>query len=109
MLQDSRDVYYFSNEDLDTNDYLLNVQNGTIDLSKDIPKFLQHTPEMLLSKICNVNYNPAASCKEWEKFLGEIMQGNQEKIKYLQKIAGLSLTGNTQEENQERAGASYYL
>lgn len=26
------------------------------------------------------------------------MQGNQEKIKYLQKIAGLSLTGNTQEE-----------
>lgn len=98
MLQDSRDVYYFSNEDLDTNDYLLNVQNGTIDLSKDTPKFLQHTPEMLLSKICNVNYNPAASCKEWQKFLGEIMQGNQEKIKYLQKIAGLSLTGNTQEE-----------
>ena len=98
MLQDSRDVYYFSNEDLDTNDYLLNVQNGTIDLSKDTPKFLQHTPEMLLSKICNVNYNPAASCEEWEKFLGEIMQGNQEKIKYLQKIAGLSLTGNTQEE-----------
>lgn len=98
MLQDSRDVYYFSNEDLDTNDYLLNVQNGTIDLSEDTPKFLQHTPDMLLSKICNVNYNPAASCKEWEKFLGEIMQGNQEKIKYLQKIAGLSLTGNTQEE-----------
>lgn len=98
MLQDSRDVYYFSNEDLDTNDYLLNVQNGTIDLSEDTPKFLQHTPNMLLSKICNVNYNPAASCKEWEKFLCQIMQGNQEKIKYLQKIAGLSLTGNTQEE-----------
>lgn len=98
MLQDSRDVYYFSNEDLDTNDYLLNVQNGTIDLSEDTPKFLQHTPDMLLSKICNVNYNPAASCKEWEEFLGQIMQGNQEKIKYLQKIAGLSLTGNTQEE-----------
>jgi P4 family phage/plasmid primase-like protien len=98
MLQDSRDVYYFSNEDLDTNDYLLNVQNGTIDLSEDTPKFLQHAPDMLLSKICNVNYNPAASCKEWEKFLGQIMQGNQEKIKYLQKIAGLSLTGNIQEE-----------
>lgn len=40
MLQDSRDVYYFSNEDLDTNDYLLNVQNGTVDLSEDTPKFL---------------------------------------------------------------------
>lgn len=98
MLQDSRDVYYFSNEDLDTNDYLLNVQNGTVDLSEDTPKFLKHSPDMLLSKICNANYDPAASCKEWEKFLYEIMQGDKEKIKYLQKIAGLSLTGNTQEE-----------
>lgn len=98
MLQDSRDVYYFSNEDLDTNDYLLNVQNGTVDLSEDTPKFLKHSPDMLLSKICNANYDPAASCKEWEKFLFEIMQGDKEKIKYLQKIAGLSLTGNTQEE-----------
>lgn len=98
ILQDSRDVYYFSNEDLDTNDYLLNVQNGTVDLSEDTPKFLKHSPDMLLSKICNANYDPAASCKEWEKFLYEIMQGDKEKIKYLQKIAGLSLTGNTQEE-----------
>ena len=50
MLQDSKDVYYFSNEDLDTNDYLLNVQNGTVDLSEDTPKFLKHSPDMLLSK-----------------------------------------------------------
>ena len=28
----------------------------------------------------------------------EVMQGDVEKIKYLQKIAGLSLTGNTAEE-----------
>lgn len=98
MLQDSRDVYYFSNESLDTNDYLLNVRNGTIDLTDDTPRFLQHSPDMLLSKICNVNYNPAATCKEWEKFLYEIMQGDHDKIKYLQKIAGLSLTGNTEQE-----------
>lgn len=53
---------------------------------------------MLLSKICNVNYNPAADCKEWKKFLSEIMQGDMDKIKYLQKLCGISLTGNTQEE-----------
>lgn len=98
MLQDSKDVYYFSNEELDRNDYLLNVQNGTLDLSCNEPKFLKHSPDMLLSKICNVDYNPAASCKEWEKFLLEIMQGDTEKIKYLQKIAGISLTGNTEQE-----------
>lgn len=98
MLQDSRDVYYFTNEELDRNDYLLNLQNGTLDLSEDKPKFMTHNPDMLLSKICNVKYNPAADCKEWKKFLMEIMQEDTEKIKYLQKIAGLSLTGNTEQE-----------
>ena len=54
---------------------------------------------MLLSKICNVNYDPSATCPEWDKFLQEIMLGNKEKIQYLQKIAGLSLTGNTEQES----------
>ena len=61
MLQDSKDVYYFSNEDLDKNDYLLNVQNGTLDLNGKEPVFTAHDPDMLLSKICNVEYNPTAS------------------------------------------------
>ena len=98
MLQDSKDVYFFSNEQLDVNDYLLNVQNGTLDLSGNEPVFLSHSPDMLLSKICNAEYDPAADCREWKKFLMEIMHGDKEKISYLQKIAGLSLTGCTQEE-----------
>ncbi len=98
MLQDSKDIYFFSNEQLDVNDYLLNVQNGTLDLSGNEPVFLNHSPDMLLSKICNAEYDPAADCREWKKFLLEIMQDDKEKISYLQKIAGLSLTGGTQEE-----------
>jgi len=98
MLQDSKDVYFFSNEQLDVNDYLLNVQNGTLGLSGNEPVFLSHSPDMLLSKICNAEYDPAADCREWKKFLLEIMQDDREKISYLQKIAGLSLTGNTEQE-----------
>ncbi|EOS20392.1 hypothetical protein C804_06332 [Lachnospiraceae bacterium A4] len=98
MLQDSKDVYFFSNEQLDVNDYFLNLQNGTLDLSGDKPVFLSHSPDMLLSKICSAEYNPAADCREWKKFLLEIMQGDTEKTLYLQKIAGLSLTGNTERE-----------
>lgn len=98
MLQDSRDVFFFTNEELDKDDYLLNLQNGTLDLSENEPRFIEHSPDLLLSKICNVEYQPGATCKEWEKFLLEIMQGDKEKIQYLQKIAGLSLTGCTQEE-----------
>lgn len=98
MLQDSRDLSYFTNEQLDVNDYILNVQNGTLDLSGDKPIFMEHSPDMLLSKICNVNYEPGAKCEVWEKFINEIMQNDKSKIEYLQKIAGLSLTGNTSEE-----------
>lgn len=98
MLQDSKDVYFISNEQLDVNDYLLNVQNGTLDLTEDKPKFVEHSPDMLLSKICNAEYDPVADCKEWKKFLMEIMQNDKEKVIYLQKIAGLSLTGNTEQE-----------
>lgn len=98
MLQDSRDIFYFTNEELDKNDYLLNLQNGTLDLTENEPRFIQHNPDLLLSKICNAEYDPKATCKEWDKFLLEIMQGDMDKIQYLQKIAGLSLTGNTQEE-----------
>lgn len=98
MLQDSRDVYFFNNEQLDEDDYVLNVRNGTLDLSGNEPVFLSHDPDMLLSKICNAEYNPYTDCKEWKKFLLDIMQGDREKIAYLQKIAGLSLTGNTEQE-----------
>lgn len=98
MLQDSRDLSYFTNEQLDVNDYILNVQNGTLDLSGDKPIFMEHSPDMLLSKICNVNYEPSAKCEVWEKFINEIMQNDKSKIEYLQKIAGLSLTGNTSDE-----------
>lgn len=98
MLQDSKDVYFFNNEQLDQDDYLLNVQNGTLDLSGNEPVFLSHNPDALLSKMCNAEYSPTADCKEWKKFLAEVMQDDTEKTKYLQKIAGLSLTGCTQEE-----------
>lgn len=47
MLQDSRDLSYFTNEQLDVNDYILNVQNGTLDLSGDKPIFMEHSPDML--------------------------------------------------------------
>lgn len=98
MLQDSKDVYYFQNVDLDRDDYILNVSNGTIDLTDIEPKFTEHNADMLLSKICNANYDASATCDVWLKFLDDVMQGDKEKIRYLQKIAGLSLTGNTEQE-----------
>lgn len=116
MLTDAKDVFPIQNEDLDRNDFFLNVINGTLDLTGDNPKFSEHQPDMLLSKICNAEYNPEAKCERWERFISEVMQGDVDKIKYLQKIAGISLTGDTSEEtcfilygSTTRNGKSTYI
>lgn len=96
MLEDAKDKFYISADMLDVDDYLLNVQNGVLNLHTF--ELMEHRPDMLLSKICNVTYDPAAVGLEWVDFINTIMERNQEKITYLQKILGYSLTGDTREE-----------
>ncbi len=98
LLRDAEDVHYILNEDLDQNDFSLNVQNGTLDLSNNEPRFKEHDPNDLLACVCNANYDPGANCPSWDKFINDIMQGDQPKIKYLKKIAGMALTGDTSQE-----------
>lgn len=98
MVNDAKDLNFFENTELDKDDLLLNLKNCVLDLSGDMPKVLEHNADLLLSKCCNASYDPQATCKLWEKTINEIMEGNEEKIRYLQKILGLCLTGITAEE-----------
>lgn len=98
MVNDAKDLNYFENEELDKEDFLLNCQNCVLDLSGDKPTVLKHNADLLLSKACNANYEPAATCELWKKTISEIMEGDTEKIEYMQKIFGLCLTGCTAEE-----------
>lgn len=98
IIKDSKGNNFIKEEELDKDKNILNVLNGTLDLSENQPRFMEHSPGMLLSKVANVEYHPDATCHQWEKFLDEIMQGDIDKIKYLQKICGISLTGDTKEE-----------
>ena len=79
--------------DFDKNPDLYNCLNGTLDLRTGV--FSSHKPEDLISKISNVWYDPEARSELFEDFVSDIMQGDQERITYLQKIMGYSLTGNT--------------
>lgn len=96
MLEDSKDKFFISNNDLDKDLYLFNCQNCVIDLRTF--KTRTHSPDDLLSKISNVVYNPEARSPLFEKFIGDVMQNNPKKIEYLQKLFGYSLTGDTREE-----------
>lgn len=82
-------------EELDSNPWLLNCQNGTLDLRTGELK--PHRREDLITKIIPCAYNPRATCPRWLEFLELIQNGDAEKIAYLQRCVGYSLTGDVSE------------
>lgn len=82
-------------ERFDANQWLLNVENGTIDLLTG--ELRPHNPSDLLTKLVDIRYDPAATCARWERFLEEIFAGDAETIDFVQRATGYSLTGSTRE------------
>lgn len=81
---------------LDSNPWLFNVQNGTIDLRTGTLK--PHNRNDLITKLAPVEYDPDAKSPLWDKFLDEVMEGDEELIEFLQRAVGYSLTGDTREQ-----------
>jgi P4 family phage/plasmid primase-like protien len=81
--------------DFDSNDYLFNVKNGTIDLRTGALR--PHEPEDRITLLCDDEYNPAADYARWDSFLVETC-GRYQYVQYLKKEAGYCLTGLTDEE-----------
>lgn len=98
IIQDSRDLNFISNEELDADDYVLNLQNCVLVFREDKVEKHEHSADLLLSKIANAEYRPEARCERWEQFLDEVMQGDKDKIHYLQKLFGTCLTGDVRLE-----------
>ncbi len=93
ILEDAQSKMFISQTDFDKNKDLFNCQNGTLNLKTF--KFTEHNPDDLLSKISNVVYNKYAKCPQFKKFMNEIMLHNKNKIEFLQKILGYTLTAET--------------
>ena len=83
-------------EELDTNPWLLNVRNGTINLQTG--EFREHRQDDLITRIANVDFDPNADCPAWKKFIMEIMNYNTELIQFIQRAAGWAITGDTSEQ-----------
>jgi putative DNA primase/helicase len=83
-------------DQLDQNPWLLNCQNGTIDLQTG--QLQPHNTGDYITKCVPVAYDPAAECPLWESFLSDIFEGNQELIVYVWKALGYSMTGFTTEQ-----------
>lgn len=96
MLKDASTINQISAEQLDTNSRFFNCQNGVYDLK--LGRLVDHDPDLFLSKVSNVIYDPDADCPDWKQFLDEVLQGDQEKIAFLQRALGYTLLGDPTEE-----------
>ena len=83
-------------KDFDVNPWLLNCENGVLDLRTG--NLANHNPELLLTKKAGAAYDPGATCPTWVHFLDRIFAGNQDLIEFLQRAAGYTLTGNISEQ-----------
>ncbi len=81
--------------ELDRNEWLLNVQNGTIDLRTG--ELRPHDKSDFITKLAPVVYAKNRTSPIWEKFVAEIMDNNGELIGFLQRLCGYWLTGSVRD------------
>jgi putative DNA primase/helicase len=83
-------------DQLDREPWLLNVQNGSIELRTG--KLREHRRDDYITKLAPVEYDEAATCPTWDGFLDRIMDHNRDVMGYLQRAVGYSLTGDVSEQ-----------
>src|SRR5262249_39213077 len=70
--------------------------NGVLDLATG--KLLKAERDQYITNQGGFAYDPAAKCPLWLETLDAIFEGNAELIDLIQRLFGLSLTGNADEE-----------
>ena len=82
--------------ELDSNPWLLGVQNGVVDLKTGA--CLAPDPSMLMTRQAGALYDRGAECPRWLAFLDSVMEGDIETIGFIRRALGYTLTGITTEE-----------
>jgi putative DNA primase/helicase len=75
---------------------LLNVNNGTVNLKTG--ELMPHNPNMYITKMIPIDYDPEAECPFWMRTLELAFDGDKELIDYMQRAIGYSITGSTAEQ-----------
>lgn len=80
--------------ELDRDQWLLNVTNGTVDLLTG--ELRPHRREDYITKLIDLPYDPGARCERWERFLAEVQPAEDVRA-FLHRAAGYSATGSARE------------
>lgn len=98
-LEDAQSLNVVPYAKFDDDNHIFNVKNGTIHLLKDGSfRFKKHDPKDFCTQCSDVTYNPNIYFDRWHSFIEEVMEGKSDKIKFLQKIFGYCLSGDTNHE-----------
>jgi putative DNA primase/helicase len=81
---------------LDSDPWLFNATNGTIDLRTG--RLLQHQRDHLITKIAGCVFDPTAAAPTWIEFLNRIAGGRLDLVEFLRRACGYILTGLTREQ-----------
>jgi P4 family phage/plasmid primase-like protien len=84
-----------SASDLDSDNFLFNCANGTVDLRTGALR--THRRDDFITKMTRVEYDPNAVAPQWERFLERILPSIGLRS-YLQRGLGYSLTGDVREQ-----------
>lgn len=85
-----------TNADYDKNKYLLNCNNGVVDLRNGV--LLEHNKNFMMSKNTNIDVDLNGEPTEWKRCLLNIFLNKQDMVDFIQKAIGYSLTGDTKEQ-----------
>jgi len=96
LLSDARSIAPKKLTMFDRDKMLFNCFNGTYNLGT--MTLQPHSPDDYITKMSRVEYRPEMSCERWEKFINEIMSGDVETARFLQKALAYSLSGDTSHE-----------
>jgi putative DNA primase/helicase len=75
--------------------YLLNLPNGTLELTSGTLK--PHEPRDLLTRIGNASFDPVAACPAWDAFLARVVPDGEVRA-FLQRFTGYALSGDVSEQ-----------
>lgn len=96
ILDEAKSIDPFVVEQFDQDPYVFNCSNGTLHL--DTMEFTEHRASDMLTKKSEVVYDPNARSARFEKFITEITCEDPEQAKFLQKVLGYGLSGDTRYE-----------
>jgi putative DNA primase/helicase len=91
-IKEAQSVYPLSMEAFDTRKDYFNCYNCTLDLATG--EAHPHRAEDYITKMSETVYDPSASFPRWDRFIDEIMSGDREKARFLQKTRGYALSAN---------------